>query len=172
MKKLTSTLGVFFLLIGLGAGCQLLDKPGTMSSPQQDPKARVQLYYADLGNQQFQIEEREIFFPPNQDKYRVVLQELIKGAENPEYRNNIAPDTVIYDTIKQDNHLIVDLSRDFNNFGGSIQEIIAVGSIVNTLNTFDPEITRVKILVEGEELIGPSGSPRGFMEPIRDNSNQ
>jgi germination protein M len=37
--------------------------------------------------------------------------------------------------------------------------------VVNTLTQF-PEVRRVKILVEGEELIGPSGQPRGFMEPL------
>ncbi|NLO21702.1 MAG: GerMN domain-containing protein [Syntrophomonadaceae bacterium] len=171
MKKLLSTLSVFFLLIGIGSGCQQLDKHNNIPAPEQGAQARVQLYYGDVGNQQFQIEEREIIFPPDQDRYSILLQELIKGTDNTEYRNNIDPHTVVYGNMKQNSDLIVNLSQDFNRFGGSIQEIIAVGSIVNTLNTFDPEIKRVKILVEGEELIGPSGNPRGFMEPMRDNSN-
>lgn len=40
-----------------------------------------------------------------------------------------------------------------------------MGSLVNTITQFD-QIERVKILVEGNEFIGPSGNPRGFMEPF------
>ena len=101
MKKLLSTLSVFFLLIGIGSGCQQLDKHNNIPAPEQGAQARVQLYYGDVGNQQFQIEEREIIFPPDQDRYSILLQELIKGTDNTEYRNNIDPHTVVYVKMKQ-----------------------------------------------------------------------
>jgi germination protein M len=41
-------------------------------------------------------------------------------------------------------------------------ELFSIGSIVNTLTQFEG-VNKVKILVEGEEFIGPSGEPLGFM---------
>src|SRR5690606_4843993 len=86
-------------------------------------------------------------------------------------RANIPSDVQIYGTIKQNSNLIVDFSQNFNRFSGSVAEIIGVGSVVNTLTQFQ-EIKRVKILVEGNELIGPSGQPRGFMESFSSEANQ
>lgn len=133
----------------------------------QDTKTtgKVKLYYGDENNERFVTEEREITFSQGADKYKIVLEELIKGPQNKKYRANISAAARLYGTIKQNNDLIVDFSQDFNRFAGSIAEIIGVGSVVNTLTQF-PEITRVKILVEGNELIGLSGEPRGFMKPF------
>lgn len=69
--------------------------------------------------------------------------------DSTENQANIAQATNIYGTIRQNNDLIVNLSKEFNQFGGSVAETIAVGSIVNTMTQFE-EISRVKILVEGE----------------------
>ncbi|MEN6328362.1 MAG: GerMN domain-containing protein, partial [Syntrophomonas sp.] len=64
-----------------------------------------------------------------------------------------------------------DLSANFNRFGGSIAEIIGVGSVVNTMTQFK-EIQQVKILVNGQEYIGPSGEPRGFMKAFPTDPSQ
>ena len=94
-----------------------------------------------------------------------VLQELLKGPENENYTANIPAEAQIFGTIKQRNDLIVNFSGHFNNFAGSVAEIIGLGSVVNTMTQFE-EIERVKILVEGNEYIGPSGEPVGFMGPF------
>lgn len=126
----------------------------------------VALYYGDEGNEKMLTETRSVSYPRGADRYQVVLQELVKGPRSEGLRANISPETRVYGTILQeDGDLLVDVSRDFARFSGSIAEIIGVGSVVNTLTQF-PEVKRVKILVEGEELIGPSGQPRGFMEPL------
>jgi germination protein M len=123
----------------------------------------VLLYYGSEGNEEFVTEERQVTYREGEDKYAATLQELITGPDNQAYVANIPEDTGVYGTIKQNRNLIVNLSSEFLSFGGSVAEIVAVGSIVNTLTQFT-EIDRVKILVEGEEYIGPSGEPRGFME--------
>jgi germination protein M len=107
--------------------------------------------------------KEQVTYREGEDKYAATLQELITGPDNQAYVANIPEDTGVYGTIKQNRSLIVNLSSEFLSFGGSVAEIVAVGSIVNTLTQFT-EIERVKILVEGEEYIGPSGEPRGFME--------
>lgn len=125
-------------------------------------KKMVKLYFADLDNSNYVIEERGISYTDEDDKYRVTLEQLIKGPKNKDHRANISPDAKVYGTIRQNDDLIVDFSREFQQFQGSVSEIIAVGSVVNTMAQFG--IIRVKILVEGEELAGPSGMPRGFMQ--------
>jgi len=159
---------MFGLIAGIISGCNTLnnDKPNT------EPNLiieKVILYYGDKNNENFVIEEREISYAITENKYTEVLEELIQGPTNQEYRANIPKETKVLDSVIQNDRLIVNVSKDFNRFGGSIAEIIAVGSIVNTLTQFD-EITSVKILVEGNELIGPSGMPRGFMEPFSNNN--
>jgi len=165
---------IFLLLIGLTfallLGCNVNEEQpnGDKQPDETNINKTVTLYFGDENNEKFVTEEREITFSKDEDEYTVLLEELIKGPENENYRNNINMDTKVYGTIKQDNDLVVNLSKEFAQFSGSIAEIIGVGSVVNSLTELDG-IERVKILIEGEELIGPSGNPRGFMGPIENN---
>jgi germination protein M len=136
----------------------------TETEPEKQ-SVKVKLYFADAHNEDFLIEERQIAYVTGEEKYRLTLEELLKGSDNQAARNNIPENTQVYGIIKQKSFLIVNLSQDFNQFGGSMAEILGVGALVNTMTQFE-EITRVKILVEGEEFVGPSGQPRGFMEPF------
>lgn len=122
----------------------------------------VTLYYGDQGNETLVTEERQITYREGEDRYTAALEALIAGPETQGYTRNISPETNVYGTIRQKDALIVNVSEEFARFGGSVAEIVAVASVVNTLTQFEG-IERVKILVEGEEFIGPSGEPRGFM---------
>lgn len=148
------------LLMIMLTGCA--DKTPQEQDTKTEKVEKVKLFYADKNNEKMDTEEREITIVQGEDKYKAVLEELIKGPESQDLRANISESTKVYGTIKQNSDLIVNLSQDFNQFGGSMAEIMGVGSVVNTLTQWD-EIKKVKILVEGEELIGPSGNPRGFM---------
>ncbi|MEN3004759.1 GerMN domain-containing protein [Dehalobacterium formicoaceticum] len=170
MKKI-SILGMIFLLL-------LLALPGCGNNPPADEttKETIQLFYGDAQNEKMVSEAREISYTPEQDKYQVALEALIQGPENQAYMVNIDQNTKVLGTTKEGSDLIVDLSKEFNTFAGSMAEIMAVGSVVNTMTQFEG-IERVKILVQGEELIGPSGNPRGFMttfptEPDGQTGNQ
>ncbi|MCR6546183.1 GerMN domain-containing protein [Dehalobacterium formicoaceticum] len=170
MKKI-SILGMIFLLL-------LLALPGCGNNPPADEttKETIQLFYGDAQNEKMVSEAREISYTPEQDKYQVALEALIQGPENQAYMVNIDQNTKVLGTIQEGSDLIVDLSKEFNTFAGSMAEIMAVGSVVNTMTQFEG-IERVKILVQGEELIGPSGNPRGFMttfptEPDGQTGNQ
>ncbi len=172
MKNRLAELLLILMVMVIFTGCSKIGSHDNTTPPDETITEKVKLYYSDSGNEQFAIEEREILFPKDQDKYSIVLQELIKGPNDSDLGSNIASNTKVYGTMKQSNDLIVNLSKEFCSFGGSIAEIIAVGSVVNTLTSFDQDINRVKILVEGEELIGLSGTPRGFMEPFDNNITQ
>ncbi len=160
-KFLLSVILVCLIII---SGCSQLDPKETKETQ------TVKLFYGNADNSDFVTEDSQISFTYQEEKYRVTLEQLVEGPDNKEYQANIAQATNVYGTIRQNNDLIVNLSKEFNQFGGSVAEIIAVGSVVNTMTQFDG-ISRVKILIEGEELIGPSGQPRGFMQSFEEETN-
>lgn len=171
MKKGIILLLLFTLFSSLFIGCtsnELTEDPAN-NQVGNTVTNTFTLYYGDSNNEEFVTEVRELTYSKDDDPYVVVLEELFKGPKNESYRNNISTETKVYGTIKQDNKIIINLSKEFGQFSGSMAELFAVGSIVNTLTSFE-EIDQVKILVEGEELIGPIGEPRGFMDPFVKNS--
>lgn len=171
MKKPVIVLLLFTLFSSLLIGCTNNDVSEDPANNQIDNNTITDtftLYYANEQNEDFVTEVREISYSKDADVYTVVLEELFKGPENDSYRNNISTETKVYGTTKQDSKLIVNLSKEFGHFAGSMAELFAVGSIVNTLTSFE-EIDQVKILVEDEELIAPSGMPYGFMDPFVKN---
>lgn len=123
----------------------------------------ILVFYGDENNVKIIAEEREITYSNDYEKYKLALEELIKGPIDNNLTTNISKNTEVISTVVDNNDIVVNLSSDFKTFSGSLAEIIGVGSVVNTLTQFD-NIDRVKILIEGEEFIGPSGEPRGFME--------
>lgn len=172
MRKPITILFLLTLLTSLFIGCannEQIEEP--MNNPPVEENTITNtftLYFADTYNENFVTEERELTYSKDDNVYIVVLEELFKGPINESYKNNISTETKVYETTKQDNKLIINLSKDFGQFSGSMAELFAVGSIVNTLTSFE-EIDQVKILVEGEELIAPSGMPYGFMDPFVKN---
>ncbi|WP_070001082.1 GerMN domain-containing protein [Cellulosilyticum sp. I15G10I2] len=126
---------------------------------------RIKVFYGDEGNEKMVSETREITYRNDEEKYKAALEELFKGAVNEKFISNINSNTEVLGTFIQGDDLTVDLSKAFNTFDGSVAEIIAVGSLVNTMTQFK-DVERVKILIEGQEFIGPSGESRGFMEPF------
>jgi len=151
---------VLLLLLLFVTGC---NRPQPMEKNQPiEQTATVKLYFATAGNERLQAEERPIKFSNDLEKYQRVIEELIKGPATQGLQQTVNPDTKLYGIIKQNDSLIVDFNQAYNRFGGSVAEIVARLSVVNSLTQF-PEINKVKILVEGEELIGPSGQPFGFM---------
>jgi germination protein M len=159
MAKRFVLLLIGLFLTGIFTGCQPTEK----STPTNQITQNIKVYYGDSGNEKMVTEQRQITYNKGEDKYKLALEELLKGPANKNHRANIPADTKVYGTIKQSDKLIVDLSANFNRFGGSIAEILGVGSVVNTMTQFK-EIQQVKILVNGQEYVGPSGEPRGFMK--------
>ncbi|HEX3012106.1 MAG TPA: GerMN domain-containing protein [Syntrophomonadaceae bacterium] len=155
------------LLAGIFTGCQ----PAEKSIPAQQISQNIKVYYGNSGNEKMVTEQRQIKYSKGEDKYKLSLEELLQGPANKNHRANIPAGTKVYGTIKQGDKLIVDFSSSFNRFSGSIAEIIGVGSVVNTMTQFK-EIRQVKILVNGQEYIGPSGQPRGFMKTFPVNPSQ
>ena len=149
MRKLIWLL-ILLLLLAACAQNEKTAEPGSTET--------VTLYYGDAQNESWFNEEN--YF--SQRKIAIRLFSALITAETAGLTNNIPAGTKVYGTMRQENALLVNLTEDFNSFGGSVAETVAIASIVNTLTEF-AEIEKVKILVAGSELIGPSGMARGFM---------
>ena len=130
-RRILSLLSICLATLFL-VGCTTSPAP----SKNKTVSAKVKLYYADQNNEKLISEEHQISYPEGADKYQAVLQQLIKGPASKTYRRNIPAGTRVYGTIKQNHDLIVDLSREFSGFPGSMAEIMAVGSWLTTMTQF------------------------------------
>jgi germination protein M len=126
----------------------------------------VKLYFAVKGNLGLEIENRSVEYKDEKSKYINTLKELIKGPSDiNKFETSISKDTKVLGVEVEGENLTVDFSKEFNVFSGSMHEAAAVSSVVDTILQFG-ELKKVKILVEGKELIAPSGEPYGFMDFI------
>ena len=83
-----------FLMAVMAAGC----------APRQIQEEiiteEIKLYYGDINNEKLVVEKRQVSYRREEDKYRVALEELIKGPRDENHRANIPPETKVYGTIK------------------------------------------------------------------------
>lgn len=136
--------------------------PGDASTDGQTKKIKMKLYFPTKDNGAVPYEEREVEVKDGA-VLKAALNALLEGPASADLHKAIPDGTRLLGVNKKDNVAIVDFSEEYNHFGGSVAEIVARVSVVNTLTEFQG-IDRVKILVEGKELIGPSGEPFGEME--------
>ncbi len=139
--------------------------------PKDETKSEnVKLYFALKGNTGLGIESRDIQFKDEKSKYLNTLAALVSGpSDSSKFETSISKDTKVLDVKAENGNLTVDFSKEFNVFSGSMHEAAVVASVVDTMLQFE-EIKKVRILVEGQELIAPSGEPYGFMEFIDFNT--
>lgn len=128
----------------------------------------VTLYFPTDDNSALKKEEREI---PVVDGaiLKACILALTEGPQTQGLRNPIPEGTVIRGISIKDKTAVVDLSEEFLHTSG-LDEVTARLSIVNTLTQIDG-VEKVRLHIEGEEMIGPSGMPLGDMEPASLNGD-
>ena len=116
----------------------------------------VTLYFASLeDNQVYLVKEIRELKEPDENIYKAIIEELIKGPTSQDLYPTIPPDSVV-NSVKLTNGLaIVDFNlRIITNYEdiphSSTTETLAIYSIVNTLTEFE-EIEMVKITIEGKD---------------------
>ena len=121
----------------------------------------VTLYFASLEDDQaYLVKEIRELKEPDENIYKAIIEELIKGPTSQDLYPIIPPDSVV-NSVKLTNGLaIVDFNlRIITNYEdiphSSTTEALAIYSIVNTLTEFE-EIEMVKITIEGKDS-GESG---------------
>jgi germination protein M len=151
MKKTLVILLILSLLV-LASACFARDK-----------RAEITLYYANEGNSEVLTEKRTVTIPRDKSLPQVALEELLKGPETDGLKSTIPDGTKLLELDIKDKIATVNLSGDFTGFPGTMAESMAIISIVNTLTDLDG-IEQVRILVEGNDLIAPSGKPYGLLK--------
>lgn len=140
------------------------DIPETTERDENVKMIKMKLYFPNKDNSAVLFEEREVEVKDSAVLKAAVLA-LLSGPEDKNLRKAIPEGTKLLGINKKENVAIVDFSKEYNNFGGSVAEIVARVSIVNTLTEFKG-VEKVRILVEGKSLIGPSGEPFGDLTRV------
>jgi len=122
---------------------------------------KINLYFTNADNSKILSETREVTIENGQDIAEVAILELLKGPKSPEMKMAIPEGTKLLSIEHEGTMVTVNFSKEYNNTG-SVGEIVARYSVVNTLCDLD-NVRKVKILVEGKELVGPSGNALGAL---------
>ncbi len=121
----------------------------------QDSQREVTLFFKSPDGEDLRAEKRRIFLDGTvTDQARRTIGELIDGPRG-DLLPTLPPEAQVRRVyLTADGTAYVDFSRAFvdGHIGGSSGEIDTVFSLVDTLAFNFPEIRRVKILVEGEEM--------------------
>lgn len=139
------------------------DKNGTDAGSASDEKTiKVNLFFPTTDNSALKMEEREIRVVDGAILKASVLA-LAEGPKTAGLRNPIPEGTKILGISIHDKVAVVDFTGEFLHTNG-LEEVTARLSVVNTLTQI-AGIEKVRLHIDGEEMIGPSGMPLGDMEP-------
>jgi len=159
MKKLCLLLAAVLLIT---AGCTF----GNVTK-----KESIKLYYALKGNTGLDIENRDLEYKEKDNKYIKTLEELIKGpTDSSRFETSIDKAAKVLSAEAENGNITVNFSKELSVFSGSMHEAAVVASVVDTLLQFS-ELKQVRILVEGQDLMAPSGEPYGYMKFIDFNTS-
>ena len=157
--------GWMIFLIFFISGCSPWPaKPTTATTTMKYTTAgavvKVKLYFPNADNSALPYEEREVSVKEGAI-LKAAIEALLVGPAREDLRKSIPEGTRLLGINLKDQMATVDFSKEFTATVG-LGEILARASLVNTL-TEVAGVERVRIWVEGNELIGPSGMPLGEM---------
>lgn len=139
------------------------EEPDEDSSSATNAKTvKVTLYFPTGDNSALKMEEREIQVI-NGEILKACILALAEGPGKEGLRNPIPEGTELIGINIKDKVAIVDFSKEFLKTEG-LSEITTRLSVVNTLTRISG-VDKVRIRIEGKDMIGPSGMPLGDMEP-------
>lgn len=126
--------------------------------------AKYNLYFANSDLNALSVESRNISikyddYDDEDDVAEIVLKELLKGPSDSSLKAVIPDGTKLMDVDVEDGIALVNFSKDYYD-NDAATELLARFSVVNTLCEISG-IQKIKIFVDGVELINSTGSPVG-----------
>ncbi len=122
---------------------------------------RVQVYFPSADGSEFVAEPRDIFDTVSPtDRAKQILSDLISGPEGQDALPAMLRGVRLRQVyVLDDGTAYADFSSELRDLsgGGTAQELMTVYAIVNSLALNVPEIRRVGILIDGEEIETLSG---------------
>lgn len=146
-------LAVFVFISGCGTQTPPPSSTDGDNQAVQEKKEKVTLYFGDKEAMFLIPEEREVVVPEDKSLEVVVLEELIKGPQNPELAITIPKEARVRSVQVENGIANVDFSKEFqtNHWGGSAGEMMTLSSVTNSLASL-PGIDKVQFLLEGQKL--------------------
>ena len=136
--------------IGLMTAESFIENPGEQINAIQT--ATITLYFANQQGNGLVQEIQERHYNSNISLEKLVMEQLLKGPTNPEYRATIPEGTSLVSVSVLDGICFVNLDADFLNQNYEIEEGVVIYSIVNSLAEL-PSVNRVQISVNGDTSI-------------------
>ncbi len=135
--------------------------PKTVSpvvSERTEKSMRVKVYYPDDSGMRLVEVEREIIVDDKTDKYTAAVEALLDEPDEDNLTRIFPKNAAIHSVTVANGTATVDLDGGITKgfVGGSTGEEFLIGSVVDTLTNF-PEVTRVKFLVDGQDIETLSG---------------
>lgn len=122
---------------------------------------KVKLYFVETSTSTLKPEERTISLnsEENSEITSKVLEELKFGPKSQSYKKSIPNDVNILGAVLEGQTITVNLSSEFNNLKAS-DAVFCKTSLIYTLTNLE-FIEKVKILVDGKDLLNPNGEVVG-----------
>ena len=115
-----------------------------------DEETQILLYFLDSEKIKLVEEYRYVNLEEiKSNMLKTIIEELIKGPNSKDLVASIPKETKVNSILKEENKVIVDFSKEFNN--ESVNELQKIYSVVNTLTEIK-EIAEVEIRVDGEKM--------------------
>jgi len=132
-------------------------EPGRPAEEDLGPGVQsVVLAFADKRGESMVEERREVPVPDDPaGRAQRILEELARGPKNGDGVRTLPEGTKVRSVVLDDSGCaFVDFSRELvaNHPGGSTGELLTIRSIVRTLASNFPEVSSVRVLVEGREI--------------------
>ena len=146
---------LFLWLLGaLLVGCVVILPFQNAEAETESNKISIHLYFADRNNSFLKSELRVMLQPDDPLEFgRTIVEALIKGPQKGLIRTIPVGTELRAIYIDPDDVCYVDLSESIINKhpGGTNSELLTIYSVVNSLILNVSEISRVKILIDGNE---------------------
>lgn len=134
---------------------RLAQQPQGVAPPATGPPTLVTLYVASDASGSLRKEQENVPLPPERSqRAQAVLRALFSKYSGNPSSHSIGAGADVRDVfIMGDDTAIVDTTAAFADAhpSGVLVEELTIASIVDTLNANDPQVNRVKILVDGRE---------------------
>ncbi len=154
MKRIIGVLLIAVMLILSISGCSLRASSGG---------EMYNLYFANQEKNNLVTETRNIDERGMERTAKAVVEELIKGPSGADARGVIPKGTRLLDFDIKDSVAMVNFSKEyFPADDNKTEELLARYSLVNTLCDIEG-IDKVKIFIEGKELVNSSNVPVGAL---------
>ncbi|WP_061214144.1 GerMN domain-containing protein [Syntrophomonas wolfei] len=124
----------------------------------------IKLYFAQADKEELVMERREI--TRTEGIARSTMQELLKGSDNPAYRNVFPEGTRLLDiNLKPDGTCILDFSSELRRLENGTEEKQMIDAVCQTLAQF-PAVKQLVFMIDGREIDIIKGEV-DFSSPIK-----